>query len=97
MSEKPFLLPCYSKLHTTALELNTFWNRKVPEFLCICILTMCKKLLRFQKEFNSVMWHSFHYDTKKIKNNEYRKGAFNNYVDKMEGVKKCLFLSTLRV
>ena len=27
------------------------------------------------------------------------KGAFNNYVDKMrgEGVKKCLFLSTLRV
>ena len=73
MSEKPFLLPCYSKLHTTALELNTFWNRKVPEFLCICILTMCKKLLQFQKEFNSVMWHSFHYDTKKIKNNEYRK------------------------
>ena len=27
------------------------------------------------------------------------KGPFNNYVDKMrgEGVKKCLFLSTLRV
>ena len=27
------------------------------------------------------------------------KGAFNNYVDKMRGerVKKCLFLSTLRV
>ena len=30
---------------------------------------------------------------------KFYKGAFNNYVDKIrgEGVKKCLFLSTLRV
>ena len=33
MSEKPFLLPCYSKLHTTALELNTFWNPRISMHL----------------------------------------------------------------
>ena len=36
---------------------------------------MCKKLLRLLKEFNSIMWYSFHYDRKKIENNEYRKVA----------------------
>ena len=36
---------------------------------------MGKKLLRFQKKFNSIMWYSFHYDRKKIENNEYRKVA----------------------
>ena len=37
--------------------------------------------------------------TKKSAETRIGKGPFNNYVDKMrgEGVKKCLFLSTLRV
>ena len=56
MSEQSFPLPSCSELHTTALELNTFWNRWVAKFICIYIHTMGKKLMRFQKERGCVVF-----------------------------------------